>query len=84
MKYRWWEQYVGWRSPQLKIQITPFCWGYGWGWSSERVSIRVGPIAFALWFRISDCEVHWSSTNEHDSYYLRDRHDRRARNDSTR
>lgn len=55
---------MGWRGPQIKIQITPFCWGYGWGYGPYRLSLRVGPVAVALWLHPGECEVHWSSSRE--------------------
>jgi hypothetical protein len=42
---RYFEAEVGWRTPQLKIQITPFSWGVGVGKSKYHLGLRVGPIA---------------------------------------
>ena len=72
MKYRWWEMHMGWRGPQVKIQITPLCWGYGAGIGPWRASLRVGPIAVAFWFHPGEFDFHQSSTNG-DIYETRER-----------
>ena len=51
MKDRWFEARVGWLTPQVDIQITPFEWGVALCWSRRRVGLRVGPVAAMLWFR---------------------------------
>jgi len=63
VKYQWADMYVGWRSPQLKIQITPLAWGYGYGFGDGRLSLRLGPIALALYYRTSEVECHWNGSS---------------------
>ena len=44
---------IGWNTPQVQLQISPFKWGFGGGIGNRRVSLFLGPIAVVVWFRIS-------------------------------
>lgn len=49
--YHYWSAVVGWRGPQVDIQVTPFQWQLGIGYSTERVTVAIGPMAAVLWYR---------------------------------
>ncbi len=50
---------AGWECPQIQIQIqvTPFKWGLGSGAGANRFSLLVGPLAIAVWFKVSRFEA---------------------------
>ncbi len=50
MKYRCWEAFAGWNTPQLQIQFTPLAWGFGGGIGSAKAALRLGPVAIAVWY----------------------------------
>lgn len=37
-------------APQIQIQIAPFRWGVGGGFSRTKISGMLGPITIAIWF----------------------------------
>lgn len=47
---------VGFRGPQIQIQITPLQWGIGGCIGSSRIGIHLGPVAVVLWFRLTEWE----------------------------
>jgi len=56
MKYNSWNAFYGCRSPQLQIQITPLQWHIGGGFGGGKIAFVLGPIAFALWYKVNTFE----------------------------
>jgi hypothetical protein len=48
---------IGFRSPQIQIQITPLQWGIGGCIGTSRIGLHLGPVAVVLWFRFGDWEM---------------------------
>lgn len=42
---------IGWRNPQIQIQLTPLSWGLAFGLSKGHIGILVGPLAIVIWYR---------------------------------
>lgn len=53
-RYRSWQVFAGFNSPQLFIQIAPLEWGIGGGFGRKKVSIRIGPVAIAVYWDRAD------------------------------
>ncbi len=51
----------GYWTPQLLVQITPLCWGIGFGFGGGQVALKIGPVAVALHWRIGTMkrEAEW-------------------------
>ena len=52
-----WHPSVGWRTPQLLIQITPLSWGIGGAGHKTKLAFQLGPIAFALHWGMAPFEA---------------------------
>lgn len=56
-RYWWARACIGWTGPQIQFQITPLSWGIGGGIGTHKISLLVGPVAVAIWYRLSHFQV---------------------------
>jgi hypothetical protein len=53
--------------PQMQLQITPLCWGISAAWSVSKISLQLGPVAVAVWFRFRDWQAVCYRFNDPDA-----------------
>lgn len=49
MKRKVWAAFIGWRSPQILIQITPLQWGLGGCFGEGKYGLHFGPVALVVY-----------------------------------